>query len=140
MKALVIHDHHFCHLLVYMEKMHFCGSLCSLLEYFREKKLPPDHHSHLGWGSLTDLFLSNIMKYGENDIERQTSMSLSDFWYYLRKREESFNRGCRIFFQNCCIISQNFRINIHLISHGILRTVPFLMVPPLPTNKQLVTQ
>ncbi len=36
MKALVglIHDHHFSNLLVYIEKMNLCGSLCGLLEYF----------------------------------------------------------------------------------------------------------
>ncbi len=42
MNALVILSHSwspfFSHLLVYMEKISFCGSLCSLLEYFREKK------------------------------------------------------------------------------------------------------
>ncbi len=43
MKALVIlshHDHHFYHLLVFMKKKNFCGSLWALLEYFPEKKLP----------------------------------------------------------------------------------------------------
>ncbi len=47
MKALVIlshHDHHFSHLLVFMKKMNFCGSLWALLDYFREKKTP---HSSL---------------------------------------------------------------------------------------------
>ncbi len=33
----VIHDQHFSHLLVYMEKMNFVG-LCVILEYFRKKK------------------------------------------------------------------------------------------------------
>ncbi len=50
MKALVIHDHHFSHLFVYMEKMTFCWSLCCLVEYFLEKKLLPDYpfksHDH----------------------------------------------------------------------------------------------
>ncbi len=32
---------HFSHLLVYMEKINFGVSLCSLLEYFLEKKTPP---------------------------------------------------------------------------------------------------
>ncbi len=51
MKALVIlshHDHHFFHLLVFMKKMNFCGSLWGLLEYFREKKLPTDHRFNIG--------------------------------------------------------------------------------------------
>ncbi len=60
------------------------------------KKIPPDCCSHLGWESFTELFLSNIMKYGKNYIEWQTSihgMSLSDFWDdYLRKREGSFKQ------------------------------------------------
>ncbi len=46
----VIHDHHFSHVLVCMEKMNFCGSLCSLLEYFIEKRILPDYlcksHDH----------------------------------------------------------------------------------------------
>ncbi len=32
----VIHDHHFSHLLVYMEKMNFCGALCSRSIFVRE--------------------------------------------------------------------------------------------------------
>ncbi len=43
MKALVIRshrDHHFSHLLVFMKKMNFCGSLWALLEYVRGKKTP----------------------------------------------------------------------------------------------------
>ncbi len=55
MKALVIlshHDHHFSHLLVFMKKMNFCGSLWALLEHFREKKLPTVHYfnirAHIG--------------------------------------------------------------------------------------------
>ncbi len=39
MKAL-IHDHHFFYLLIYMEKMNFCGAMCALMEYFPKKKLP----------------------------------------------------------------------------------------------------
>ncbi len=48
----VIYNHHFSHLLVYMEKMNLCGSLCmcGLLEYFCEKKLRSDYqcksHDH----------------------------------------------------------------------------------------------
>ncbi len=51
MKALVIlshHDHHFSHLLVYMEKINFCGSLSALLDYFRGKKLPTAHCLNIG--------------------------------------------------------------------------------------------
>ncbi len=43
MKALVIlshHDHHFSHILVFMKKNNFCGSLLDLMEYFREKNFP----------------------------------------------------------------------------------------------------
>ncbi len=48
MKALVIlshhdHDDHFSHLLVFIKKKNFCGSMWALLEYFREKKLPTAH-------------------------------------------------------------------------------------------------
>ncbi len=75
------------------EKKNFLGSLCALLEYFRENKLPSDRRSHWGQERFTELFLSNIMKHDKNDIEWQTSiqgMSLSDFWDYLRKREGRF--------------------------------------------------
>ncbi len=51
MKALVIlshHDHHFSHLLVFMIKENFCGSLWALLEYFRKKKLPTAHCFNIG--------------------------------------------------------------------------------------------
>ncbi len=44
--------------------------------------------------SFTELFLSNIMKYGKNDIKGQTSIqgiSISDILDYLRKEEGSFN-------------------------------------------------
>ncbi len=44
MKALVILSHSwspFSHLLVYMEKINLCESLCGLLEYFFENKTPP---------------------------------------------------------------------------------------------------
>ncbi len=78
-----------------MEKMNFCGSLCSLLEYFLEEKLPWDRRCHLGWDIFTELFLSNIMKYEKNNIEWQISiqgMNLSDFGDYLRKREGTFKR------------------------------------------------
>ncbi len=56
--------------------------MCALLEYFLEKKRPSYGHSHLGRERFTELFLFNIMKYGKNTIEWQTSiqgMSLSDF-------------------------------------------------------------
>ncbi len=46
MKAFVIlshHDHHLSHLLVFMKKGNFCGSLSALLKYFGEKKLPTAH-------------------------------------------------------------------------------------------------
>ncbi len=48
MKTLVIlshHDHHFSHLIVFMN---FCGSLWALLEYFHEKKLPTAHCFNIG--------------------------------------------------------------------------------------------
>ncbi len=51
MKALVIlshHDHHFSHLLVFMKKMIYCGSLWALLEYFCKKKLPTAHCFNIG--------------------------------------------------------------------------------------------
>ncbi len=45
MKALGIlsYNHHFSHLLIYMEKINFCESMCGILEYFHEKKLLPDY-------------------------------------------------------------------------------------------------
>ncbi len=56
-----------------MEKMNFYGALYVRLEYFCEKKLPPDCISntgaHNGWEGFTELFLSNIMKYDKNYIE-----------------------------------------------------------------------
>ncbi len=58
----VIHNHHFSYLLVYMEKMNFCGCLCGLLEYFRETKIPTDYickshdHDHQ-WANLFMLWL-----------------------------------------------------------------------------------
>ncbi len=42
MKALIILSHSWSpilSLLIYMEKKNFCGAMCALLEYFREKKL-----------------------------------------------------------------------------------------------------
>ncbi len=45
----VIHDHHFSHLLVYMKKKNFCGSLCVLLEYLLEKKTPPRLPMQITW-------------------------------------------------------------------------------------------
>ncbi len=50
--------------------------------FFCDKKTPPDHYSQLGLEGFSEWLLSNIMKYGKNDIEWQTSiqgMSLSDF-------------------------------------------------------------
>ncbi len=58
----VIHDHHFSHVLVYMNKMNFYGSMCAFLEYFLKKKLPSDRHSHLGWESLTEWFFWTFHK------------------------------------------------------------------------------
>ncbi len=49
----------------------------------------------IGQDGFRELFLSNIMKYGKNDIEWQTNiqgMSLSDFRNYVRKRKGSFNK------------------------------------------------
>ncbi len=44
----VIHDHHVSYLLIYMEKMNFCGALCALLKYcHEEKKSPTFKRSHL---------------------------------------------------------------------------------------------
>ncbi len=60
-KALVIlshHDHHFSHLLVFMKKMNFCGSLWALLEYFHEKKTP--HSSPFQHRSLYRDLCSNF--------------------------------------------------------------------------------
>ncbi len=48
---------------VYGKEWTFVGS-CA-----RQKKTPTDHCYRLGWESFTELFLSNIMKYGKNDIE-----------------------------------------------------------------------
>ncbi len=70
---------------------------------FLENELHPDRHSHLGWENFTELFLSNIMEYGKNYIEWQTSiqgMSLSDFWNYLKKWEWSFKLYSELRTQN----------------------------------------
>ncbi len=66
MKALVILSHLWSPYLplscLCMEKMNFCGSLCSLLEYFHEKLLPPDYpckshdHDHQ-WADLVMAWL-----------------------------------------------------------------------------------
>ncbi len=65
----VIRDHKFAHLLVYMEKINFCGSLCGLLEYFRE----------IFWDTIvmktfTKWFLSNVKNHGESDVQWQISI------------------------------------------------------------------
>ncbi len=54
-----------------MENMNFCGSMWAILEYFHEKQFPTDRQfQENSFGmSLTELFLSNIMKNGQNDIE-----------------------------------------------------------------------
>ncbi len=57
-----------------MKTTNFCGSLCAFLEYCLEKNLPPDVRSHFGWDSFTESFVSNVIKYGTNDIEWQTSI------------------------------------------------------------------
>ncbi len=54
---------------------------------FSQEKTTLDN---LGWERFTKLFLSNIMKYGKNDAEWQTSiqgMSLSDFVLLLFKEK-----------------------------------------------------
>ncbi len=92
--------------LVYMKNLNFCGSLCALLEYFLE-----NHHSHLGWEGFTELFLSNIMKYGKNYVEWKTSiqgMSLSDFWDYLSKKEGSF-KICSLHIDSAHLGAQMFQ-------------------------------
>ncbi len=51
-------------------------------------------HTHWEWESFTELFLSNIIKYGKIDIEIQTSIqstSLGDFGDHLKKREGTSN-------------------------------------------------
>ncbi len=60
--------------------MYFCGSLFALVEYFLEKKNQISVLIKIL--SFIELFLFNIMKYGNNDIESQTiiqGMSLIDF-------------------------------------------------------------
>ncbi len=94
MKALiiVIHDHHFLYLLlIYMEKMNFLGALCALLEYFREKKLPQFQKNPVVMRQIcnkTKLSLSNIMKHGESDVERQ--ISIQSIYIYLSAFLELF--------------------------------------------------
>ncbi len=59
---------------------------------FIRKNLPSDRRYHLGWESFIELFLSNIMKYGKNNIESQTikqGMSLSDFGDIWGKEKEA---------------------------------------------------
>ncbi len=73
--------------------MNFCGALCSLLEYFRKKNLPQFQENSFVMRHFTKLSLSDIMKHGESDAERQISIQgihLSAFWNYLLKREGSF--------------------------------------------------
>ncbi len=84
-KALVVLSHSWSPFLtlVYTEKMNFCGALCALLEYFCKKILSQINsfkRTHLGWDSFTELFLSNIMKYGKNHDKWQTSIQ-SMSWY-----------------------------------------------------------
>ncbi len=72
---LVIRDHHFSHLLVYMEKINFCDSLCILLEYFHEKKCPPDYpckshdHAHQ-WAYLVMVWLPQAKRKCEHKVVR----------------------------------------------------------------------
>ncbi len=65
MKALVILSHSWSPMpphTVDMEKKNFCGYLCHLMEYFREKKIPPDYpckshdHDHQ-WADLVMAWL-----------------------------------------------------------------------------------
>ncbi len=74
-----------------MGKIIICGAMCALLDYFRIKKPPLDRFynigAHMGWECFVELFLYNIMKFGKNYIEWQTSIH---FWDYLRKRDGSF--------------------------------------------------
>ncbi len=93
MKALIIRHHHFPYLLIYMEKINFCGALCTLLEYFHYKMSPLFKNSFVSNETFTKLALSNIMKHGESDVEWQISkqgIHLSVFWNYLWKGEGSF--------------------------------------------------
>ncbi len=49
--------------------------------------------THLQWDNFTKLSLSNIMRYGESDVEWQISIQgvhLNSFWNYFWKREGSF--------------------------------------------------
>ncbi len=58
-------------------KWTFVGSCVPFWSIFaRNNSSPIDSfkRNHLGWDIFTELFLSNIMKYGENDIEWQTSI------------------------------------------------------------------
>ncbi len=55
--------------------MIFCGALCALLEYFREKKSSPVSRELICSETLfAKLSLSDIMKDGECDEERQISI------------------------------------------------------------------
>ncbi len=96
MKTLVILSHSWSPCLqltcLYGKYELLCVPVCHSGVFLGEKT-PPYLHSHLGWENFTGLFLSNTMKYGENDIEWQTiiqGMSLNDFGDYLRKTEGSF--------------------------------------------------
>ncbi len=86
MKALFVLSHswsQFLTLTCLYGEMNFCGARCTLLEYFWEKKVPPDRlfniGAHITWEGFTEIFLSNIIKYGKSDIEWQTRYEVEWF-------------------------------------------------------------
>ncbi len=73
--------------------MNFCGTLCALLEYFCKEKTPPASRELIcNETLLQNLSLSNIMKHGESDVERQINIQgihLSAFWNCFWKEKEA---------------------------------------------------
>ncbi len=59
---------------------------------FLRKKISLDDCTNLGWESLTELSLSNIMKYGKYDIEWNTSiLGLCDLGIIWGKEKEALS-------------------------------------------------
>ncbi len=93
----MIHDHHFSHLIVYMEKMNFCGALCS------HPILTSNIEAQTVMRIFYKVILSNIMGYVKSDVEWDVGiqgMHLSAFGDYFWKRERSFKLwgGVKVFF------------------------------------------
>ncbi len=71
-------------------------TLCPQIDSFKR--------THLGLDTFTELFLSNIIKYGKNDIEWQTSIQGYKFEWFLglfEEREGSFKASLEMYSFSC---------------------------------------